>query len=935
MDDTPPSFAACTIIASNYVARALVLFDSLGKHHGEAEFWLLLIDDAPLGAQTREAVARRGIRVLRVGEIGIAAEETANMRFAYDVTEISTAFKPWLIETVARRSGLHVFYIDPDIEFLSPMKDLVAAVNRHELVLTPHVLNPIKRDGAKPTESDIMGSGIYNLGFLGVNRGAMRAMAWWRERLRRECYSAPAEQRFTDQRWMDFAPSLFDCHISKDEGCNVAYWNADERPVAFDGGRYLVRRNPLVFFHYSGLDEERPHLLTRHHAGRPRVLLSEHPKLRRLVADYIGSLRAAKAECVDLDTEYPFDRFPSGEKISIQMRRVFLAELVRCERNNETPPPSPFGEGGEEPFFAWLREPVLAPHGAFAVPRLVLLLREMRPDLVAAFPDPAGHNAAGLVEWFRMYGCTEFNLPRRLIPPPLACRERQEFKRFARGLEIIGYLRTESGVGQAARLLARALEHSAVPFGTLVDSTPPSRQNGPFQEVVNGALAKGVAYECCVLCVNADSVSSVRRRLGRDYFSGRPVAGLWFWEVETFPPAMHAAFQEVNEVWVASEFIRRTLAPISPVPVHLIPLPFGVVETIVPLDRHAVGIPEGFIFLFSFDFHSVFRRKNPVGVIEAFKLAFMEGEGPSLVIKGINGDSHIADLEHLRHAAGDRRDIIILSDYFDAAANQALTAACDCYVSLHRSEGLGLTMAEAMMQGKPVIATAYSGNMDFMNDGNSYLCRFEMESVGPGAVPYCSHALWAEPDIRHAAELMRHVHSNPVEAAEKGRRAAAELGARFSPRRCAEEIEVRWRGLRAVNLSKTRDESIPNTASSFLSTPVKMLQTINSRVVNVGKTVPSLATIIFQGPRKILKKMLTRVLRHRKPLDDALVNTAVEHDRRLAEIERAVTGIEQTLTGLKRRDRRAEPDIAAVDAEPQARLRAEKIEREPRGLKDA
>ncbi len=906
MDEPTPSFAACTITASNYVARALVLHDSLKRRHPGVGFWLLLIDDMPLGPLTKGAIERRGIHILRAGDLRLPPEEIANFRFAYDITEVSTAYKPWAIEAVMERSGRHVFYLDPDIEFFAPMTPLVEAVGRQELVLTPHVLQPMPRDGTSPSEADIMGSGMFNLGFLGVNRAAGRALEWWKERLKRECYSAPAEQRFTDQRWMDFAPCLFDCHISKDEVFNVAYWNADERPVELAEGKYVVRGRPLSFFHYSGLDETAPHLLTRHHASRPRVLLSRQPALRQLVAGYIGALAAAQQECGDLEERYPYGHFSSGEKITVPLRRLFLRELALSEKDGRTPPPSPFGRGGEDAFLSWLREPVLAPGGAVAVPRMLLFLRELRPDLIAAFPDPCGHDAAGLVEWFRTRGCVEFNLPARLVPPPLASRTGGSFRKLVPGLEIIGYLRTESGVGQAARLLARALEHSSVPFCTLVDSSPLSRQNGPFKASCATPLPKGAAYECCVLCVNADSVASVRRRLGRDYFRDRRVAGLWFWEVETFPPSMHSAFQEVDEVWVASDFIRRTLAPISPVPVHLIPLPFGVAESTGPLDRRALGIPEGFLFLFSFDFFSVFRRKNPLGVIEAFKLAFREGEGPSLVIKGINGESHTADLEHLRHAAGDRRDIIILSDYMDAAANQALTAACDCYVSLHRSEGLGLTMAEAMMQRKPVIATAYSGNMDFMNEENSYLCRFEMEAVGPGAVPYCSDALWAKPDVAHAAKLMRHVFEHPEEAAEKGRRAAENLAGRFNPERCAAALAGRWIALREAKIDGSRDAGIPNEATSFFSAPVKALQAAGARPLDAGKVVPSLGTMLFQGPRRILKTLLRRLERHFKPLDEALVNAACEHDRRIANLERTVEELRELGAGMLRELRQAE-----------------------------
>ncbi|MEY4483597.1 MAG: hypothetical protein RL693_1049, partial [Verrucomicrobiota bacterium] len=574
---SPTSIAACTIVSSNYLARAFVLHDSLKTYHPEVGFWMLLIDDSPLGPLAQEAVDRRGISLLRVDQIQLAPEEVANFRFAYDLTEVATAYKPWTMETVARLSGCHVFYIDPDIEFFRPMSTLVEAVGTHELVLTPHVLHPLKREGCQPSESDIMGSGIYNLGFLGLNRDAAHKVTeWWSERLMRECYSEPEQQRFTDQRWIDFAPALYDCYICKDDTFNVAYWNADQRLVTQENGGYLVNGKPLSFFHYSGLDEKTPHLLTRHHQGNPRLLLSEHRPLAALTRSYLMSVELAQQECADTTADYPFLRFPSGGRISRGLRRVFLKELVRAEKEHRTPPPSPFGPGGDEPFFNWLNEPVTTAGTAPSVPRLALLLRESREDLTAAFREPNGSDAARLIEWIRKDGAKQFMLPPRLIPSSLPLEMRPHLKKLVPGLEIVGYLRTESGVGQAARLLAEGLRGSSIPFETLVDSSSPGRQQAHHESQRGTLLGDEESFECCVLCVNADSVASVQRRLGREYFHKRRVVGLWFWELETFPETMHAAFQEVDEIWVASEFILRTLSLISPVPVHCIPLPFGV-----------------------------------------------------------------------------------------------------------------------------------------------------------------------------------------------------------------------------------------------------------------------------------------------------------------------------------------------------------------------
>ena len=157
------------------------------------------------------------------------------------------------------------------------------------------------------------------------------------------------------------------------------------------------------------------------------------------------------------------------------------------------------------------------------------------------------------------------------------------------------------------------------------------------------------------------------------------------------------------------------------------------------IGRQALGLPENrFVYLFSFDLFSVLERKNPLGLVDAFTRAFPVEEegGPLLALKVINGDERADDLERVRSAARARSDVILIDRYFGVDEQAALMQAADCYVSLHRSEGFGLTMAEAMALGKPVIATAYSGNLEFMDDRTAYLVRWEYGAVPQGCDPY-------------------------------------------------------------------------------------------------------------------------------------------------------------------------------------------------------
>jgi glycosyltransferase involved in cell wall biosynthesis len=194
----------------------------------------------------------------------------------------------------------------------------------------------------------------------------------------------------------------------------------------------------------------------------------------------------------------------------------------------------------------------------------------------------------------------------------------------------------------------------------------------------------------------------------------------------------------------------------------------------------------------------VFERKNPLAVIEAFSKAFTPSEGPVLVVKSINGDLRPLERDRVRLAAADRPDIVLIEDYLTKDERDALLSRADAYVSLHRAEGLGLTIAEAMIMGKPVIATAYSGNLDFMTEENSFLVPYEMTVVPPGCDPYAPGTPWADPDVDVAARLMRQVVDEPDLAAGKATVAKADIGRTHGLAGAAAFVERRFEALAAL-----------------------------------------------------------------------------------------------------------------------------------------
>jgi glycosyltransferase involved in cell wall biosynthesis len=212
---------------------------------------------------------------------------------------------------------------------------------------------------------------------------------------------------------------------------------------------------------------------------------------------------------------------------------------------------------------------------------------------------------------------------------------------------------------------------------------------------------------------------------------------------------------------------------------------------------------DDFVFLTMFDFNSSAARKNPLAAIEAFKLAFPQGdERACLLLKSSNGDRSTAQLMRLVEAsAGDAR-IIIRDDLIDRADLQALQRCCDAYLSLHRSEGFGLVMAETMLMGKPVIATAYSGNLEFMNSQNSCLVDYDLVQVEAGEYPMAEGQYWAAPHVHHAAEHMRALFGNRALCEKLGAQAAVDMADYHSPARCLSTLGERLRVIDAARLAR-------------------------------------------------------------------------------------------------------------------------------------
>lgn len=734
---------AGTIVARNYLAQASVLAKSFNEYNPEFPFHILVID----GDESDRNYLGPSTQIVLPSDLPIEIFEWHAMATSYDVMEFATAIKPKFLEFLLGDNTSSAIYLDPDIQVFSHLGSIDEELSNTSVVLTPHCLFPIPRDGMETSEKTLRHAGIFNLGFVGVSQNGKEFLSWWHERLQTEAVVDLANALFTDQRWIDFVPSLFPCTILRDAGLNVAYWNLHERSLINENNAIRVNGDTLKFFHFSGLDPTTPWQLTKHAGTNPRVEINADPVLESLVNAYSELLQSA-GHAEQKKVPYGFNDSAAGIPINTHIRGAYLDWWKSYIAGEAPQPPDPFNADSSE-FTTWLSNAKNGvPGNQFT--DIEYQLWKSRSDLQHHFPDVLVEHSHHYVNWLKNDPLAQKN-----FAPVQHLRKNsiEIVPVVPGGFNVVGYFSAELGVGEAGRRLADVVRCVGIPTQEVGVRTSHSREQHPNTRDV----AATTKYENTILAVNADQTARVIVSSGLNQHPRRRRIGFWFWELSEFPEASKSAFAHVSEVWCASEFTRDSVAAVSPVPVHHVRLPISVPSSPTPYTKKQAGLPEGFVFLFTFDFNSVMKRKNPIDVLTSYTAAFGPNDGAHLVIKSINGHQQKSELAKLRHLAAHRPDVIIQHGYLSAGLVQAQIELSDCFVSLHRSEGYGLNIAAAMAAGRPAIATGYSGNMTFTSARYPYLVPFELVAVGENANPYNPTAEWAQPDLTVAAHHMRSV----------------------------------------------------------------------------------------------------------------------------------------------------------------------------------
>lgn len=761
--------AIMTICSNNYLPYARVLLSSVQQYHPEASLFLCLADIE----DSQVKLGIEGVEVIEARTLNIP--NFADFAFRYDIMEFNTAVKPFMMRYLLERRGFErVVYLDPDIELFAPMTSVFEALDTGaDFVLTPHITAPAEDSSLYPDDIEIMKAGIYNLGFIAVSDrpSVIPFLHWWGRRLRFQCINRQEEGIFVDQKFIDLLPGFQDnVKILRDPTLNVAYWNLWQRQLEKTSDGWLVNRQPLVFFHFSGIHYKNPERLSKH---TNRFANNLPPALQDLVNHYISRLKKFEIDSKFV-CEYVYSKFENGVLITPYIRDYYKNLEIAWQGN-------PFQEFNRYLNKSFWRVPATL---SYPLTNLMYFLWKQRPDLQRAFDLDTVEGRKNYALWF-IQSSEDLGIDPYFLEPvldqlgqlrgryPTNLNKISSRGQWEADVSVIGYLRSMIGVGNAGRMVVRSLATTEVQTNAFnvtinVEACQGDSSVDPF-------LSPEINGKVHIYNINADQLALVRNATSSLSKPAKYTINMPFWELSKFPHDWLQHYQGIDEIWAPTRFIQRALQAVTEIPVVWMP-PAVQLENFVKRPRKDFNLPENtFLFHFNFDLSSFASRKNPMAVIDAYRRAFRERyrEVPTgLAIKTRGQDRDGSNLKKLIESTKEEPDIFIFNELMTYEETLSLMDCCDCYVSLHRSEGFGYTLAEAMLLGKPVISTDYSGTKDFVNPSTGFPVKYELKSLNQDDYIYWEGQKWADPDIDHAAWLMRRIITDELttkQVAETGR----------------------------------------------------------------------------------------------------------------------------------------------------------------------
>jgi glycosyltransferase involved in cell wall biosynthesis len=695
--------AVFTICSKNYLHYALTLRESLLKYNNCTNFIIFICDNInnEFEADIFKQLNLKGVEFYFIAELNIVNNTNFEaMLFKYHILEANTAFKPFIIRYLFHKGYQKVIYLDPDIYVYSTIQKVFDILNSYDIIVTPHITIPYN-DPKKPGLTDIMKAGIYNLGFIALSNtvNSINFLNWWAGKLENFCYVDLNEHLFVDQKWCDWLPVFFEnIFILKNPGYNTAYWNLHERYIKKVNSVWFSNDDILVFFHFSGLNLDKLNDISLH---QNRFSLENFPNLIELFNDYKKEVLKQNPE-IFTKMLYNYNYLPNTDiLINNSTRRRLFEKILDNQISN--------------PF---------------------------------------------LSDYYQIIQIT------KLLKIPI--KQNKDFINYDFGFNIISFLAGMVGTSEIARNFINSIFQTGIKFSLVnVPNAVINTLDVDEIKIYKNYISKKPLLNHSIYFFNADTISNIAEKsllIRQNIYS----SAVWWWEFDdylNFPEA----FQYIDEVIVYTDFIKTAVEKSKPdgFKVRKMTFPYNInwvinetrdnVRTKMKLNNN------DFVYFFNFDFYSCMERKNPLAVLDTFAIVSSKYKDCKLILKLIHQEAFSDDCKLLYEKIAKfnmQNRVIVLTDSISRNAFMSIINACDAYISMHRSEGLGLGMLEAMTIGKPVIATRYGGNLEFMSDNNSLLIDYQITEVMSDWGPYRKGWLWANPYIEDAVEKMLYLYEN-------------------------------------------------------------------------------------------------------------------------------------------------------------------------------
>lgn len=651
VSENQPPLCACTAATVADLPAARVVASTFRTKHPGSRFVILLVDGDPAG---QDVVTPAGI--------GVDDRELARLATAYTAAQVRVVLRPRLLESLLS-AGQPVLYLDPQVLVLDSVTEIVTdGLSKADVVLVPRVLHALPEDGRRPAPQELRAAGVYDPGFLAVAPGAEPFLRSWADRARRDPESADT--------FLDGVPALVDHHVVRDEGIGLSVWNAGQRELSGrQGGPVQVGDTPLRTVNFSGFDPKRPWLLSAQVTERPRVLLSEHPLLERLCADYRERLREAGSG-TDEPTPHRFGRLTGGAVLPAGLRAEFRAEWLAAERD-EVDPPAPTAD--ESAFLRWACAPVAGLPGST---RWSLAVWREDPVLRQRFSEPFGEHAADFREWCEVEGVTAERLHPAGVPVPV--RDRVPLVDQL-GVSVLG-----------GGPLAERVRAAAMASGVPVSAEP--------------------TYPVVVCCGEVEDLP--RRR-----------------HVIAMRETRSAAPDSVDELWVPWPPTDDGTDPGVPVRSLLLPIldeeERGEAER--ARARAAFGIEAGPVFTGFVD-HASPAPQNPTDILSAFAAAFTNRPDARLLLVVRGAARHPERAERLRLATSRDRRIRLVED---ESRHRLAADAADWAVLLHEPSCPATEMTALAVRGIPLITVNAGAAAELFDQDTAFFVSCVDAKGGP------------------------------------------------------------------------------------------------------------------------------------------------------------------------------------------------------------